>query len=101
MTRPLRNAYCCYCRRTLTPAAENKETSFSMDHVIAQSEGGWKRVPCCRKCNLLKDNLPTNDWFWFIGAHPRWWKEFKLPSQVARVVREYRFMVAAERRAAS
>lgn len=84
-------AYCMYCKRPLTPPGERTGTSFTFDHVKAQSLGGWKRVPCCQKCNNLKDNLPMEDWFWFIRSFPRWWKLFDAPQQVVeRVRQEYR-----------
>lgn len=79
--------YCCYCKRDLTPAHPIRSMSFTLDHVKAQSEGGRRRVPCCHKCNLLKDNLPMVDWFWFISKHSRWWKLFDSPAQVLDVVR--------------
>lgn len=101
MSRPIGNAFCCYCKRGLTPAIKELETSFTFDHVKCQSTGGVKRVPCCRKCNLLKDCLSVPDWFWFIRNHPRWWKEFKVPSQVARVIREHRLAEAKARAAAA
>jgi hypothetical protein len=87
-------AHCCYCKRDLGPPQPEKPTSLTWDHVRAESDGGWKRVPCCRQCNFLKGNTPPDDWFWFIGAHPRWWKEFTNPSQVTRVIREFRFAQA-------
>ena len=65
--------------------------SFTRDHVRAESQGGWRRVPCCRKCNLLKGDLQPGDWFWFIAAWPRWWKQFDTPAQVKVAIRdEYR-----------
>ena len=82
------NPYCCYCKRPLAPADDGGGQSFTLDHVHAKSQGGWRRVPCCKKCNLLKDDLPANDWFWFIGAFPRWWKLFDAPQQVVSAVRE-------------
>jgi hypothetical protein len=47
-----------------------------------ESDGGIKRLPCCRHCNFLKDNMPPEDWFWFIGANPGWWRTFTHPAQV-------------------
>lgn len=94
MTRPLRSAFCMYCKRSLTPARAEMGTSFTFDHVRAQSDGGWKRVPCCRKCNHLKSNLPADDWFAFIRAHPRWWKLFDTPAQVARAAMQMRTLAA-------
>lgn len=88
---------CCYCKRQLDPSEPERPTSLTWDHVRAESDGGWKKVPCCRKCNFLKDNLTPEDWFWFIGVHPRWWKEFHHPAQVARIVREFRFSQAKRR----
>lgn len=81
---------CKYCGRRLTPATPHCDTSFTLDHVKAASTGGWKRVPCCRKCNMLKADLHMEDWFWFIGAFQRWWKTFDTPAQVAIRVREER-----------
>ena len=72
----------------MTPAAQMCGTSFTLDHVKAESQGGWKRVPCCRKCNLLKGDLEPSDWFWFIGAWPRWWKQFDTPAQVMVAIRD-------------
>lgn len=90
--RPLPGApYCKYCKRQLTPAEPATGTSFTLDHVRARSAGGWRRVPCCRKCNMLKDDLPMEDWFWFISKFQRWWKTFDSPQQVLDQVRaEYR-----------
>lgn len=87
-------ANCCYCKRHLDLPTPERSTSLTWDHVRAESDGGVKKVPCCRQCNHLKDNLPTEDWFWFINSHPRWWKEFTNPSQVRRVIREFRFAQA-------
>lgn len=90
--------WCCYCKRPLTPAEPVCSTSFTLDHVRAESHGGWKRVPCCSKCNLLKADLPPADWFWFIGAFKRWWKTFDTPAQVLDQVRaEYRRRAYANR----
>lgn len=86
-----RHVTCCYCERQLQTRNRDATDGLTFDHVRAESDGGWKKVPCCRKCNFLKDNLPPDDWFWFIATHPRWWKEFANPSQVKRVVREFRF----------
>lgn len=80
--------YCKYCKRLLTPSGEQAGTALTFDHVKPQSDGGWRRVPCCRTCNQLKGNLPMEDWFWFIGAFKRWWKTFSTPAQVRDVVRE-------------
>lgn len=88
MGRMQGNPYCCYCKRQLTPPEPPNGTSFTLDHVKAQSSGGWKRVPCCRKCNMLKDDLPMVDWFWFIANFPRWWKLFDSPVQVLNQVRQ-------------
>ena len=82
--------FCCYCKRPLTPAEPFTGTSFTLDHVVAESHGGWRRVPCCRACNLLKGDLARDDWFWFIGVFKRWWKEFDTPAQVREIVREER-----------
>lgn len=79
--------YCKYCNRQLIAAELQRSDSFTFDHVRAQEVGGWRRVPCCRKCNMLKDNLPVDDWFWFIGAFSRWWKTFDTPAQVLDQVR--------------
>lgn len=84
-------AWCYYCERELTPAGTEKGNSFTLDHVRPESQGGWRRVPCCRKCNLLKGDLDPSEWFWFIRAWPRWWKLFDTPAQVVVAVRdEYR-----------
>lgn len=82
---------CCYCKRELSPPDSGFSTALTFDHVRAKSQGGVKTVPCCVKCNLLKDNLSVDDWNWFTATHPRWWKEFTVPSQVHRIVREFRF----------
>lgn len=92
-----KRVHCCYCKRDLTPPQPECSTSLTWDHVKAESAGGWKKVPCCRKCNFLKDNLSPEDWFWFIATHPRWWKEFANPAQVFRVVREFRLAQAQAR----
>lgn len=92
--RGRRRAHCCYCKRDLAPAQPERSTSMTFDHVRAESAGGWKKVPCCRKCNNLKDDLSPEDWFWFIATHPRWRKEFTLCSQVKRIVREFRWAQA-------
>lgn len=86
--------YCCYCKRQLDPPQPEKWTSLTFDHIRAESQGGTRKVPSCRKCNFLKDDLTPGEWFWFIQAHPRWWKEFSLPSQVKRIVREHHFAEA-------
>lgn len=88
---------CCYCKRPLQDRDKNATDGLTFDHVKAESAGGWKKVPCCRKCNFLRDDIEPDDWFWFIATHPRWWKEFALPSQVKRVVREFRFAQAQAR----
>lgn len=88
---------CCYCNRPLQTRDRDATDGLTFDHVKPESQGGWKKVPCCRKCNFLKDDMLPDDWFWFIDLHPRWWKEFTLPSQVARVVREFRFAQAQAR----
>jgi hypothetical protein len=85
---------CCYCKRQLDPPQPEIPTALTWDHVKPESDGGWKRVPCCRRCNFLKDNLTPPDWFWFIGAHPGWWKHFTHPEQVRTAVREFRFAQA-------
>lgn len=82
--------YCMYCKRPLSPALPVRDTSFTFDHVKPQSEGGHRRVPCCRKCNMLKGNTAMEDWFWFIGAFARWWKTFNTPGEVALKIREER-----------
>lgn len=98
MTKPPmwqgRRVTCCYCKRQLDPSVPERPTSMTWDHVKAESDGGVRKLPCCRQCNHLKDNLPVEDWFWFIGAHPGWVKEFKNPAQVRRVIREFRFSQA-------
>jgi hypothetical protein len=86
VNRPFRRAHCFYCKRELTPPLPERGTSFTLDHVRAQADGGWRRVPCCRKCNGLKGDLLVDEWFWFIGAFPRWWKLFDTPGQVVRSV---------------
>lgn len=85
-------AHCCYCKRELSPSEPVRSTSFTFDHVKATSLGGWKRVPCCHKCNFLKGDLHLEEWFWFIRhpAHARWWKLFDLPGQVREFVRRER-----------
>lgn len=89
MSRPLMGRPICkYCTRELTPTTSPADTAFTFDHVKSQAEGGWKRVPCCRKCNMLKADLPMDSWFWFIGTFKRWWKTFDTPQQVRERVRE-------------
>jgi hypothetical protein len=91
MKRPaIGRPHCCYCKRELAPANPPTPRSFTLDHVKALSLGGWKRVPCCRQCNLLKGDLHMDEWFWFISAFSRWWKVFDTPLQVAEKVREER-----------
>lgn len=85
---------CCYCKRQLDPTEPERPTSLTWDHVRPESDGGIKKLPCCRQCNFLKDNLQPDDWFWFIGAHPRYYREFANPSQVLRIIREFRFTQA-------
>lgn len=88
MTRPLIGRPTCkYCSRELSATTSTSGTAFTLDHVKAKSDGGWKRVPCCRACNNLKADLPMADWFWFIGAFKRWWKTFDTPAQVLDQVR--------------
>jgi len=99
MKRPRHQGYCCYCKRQLTPAEPERSTSLTRDHVNAVCLGGGRWVPCCRKCNMLKGDLGTADWFWFIDTHPRWWKRFDTNEQVKRVVREFRFAQAMARKA--
>lgn len=82
---------CHYCERHLTPSHGDIGTSFTFDHVRPASTGGTKRVPCCRKCNQLKGDLPAHDWYWFIRAFPRWWKLFDTAAQVAdKILDEHR-----------
>jgi hypothetical protein len=88
---------CCYCKRQLQDRDPDATDGMTWDHVKPESQGGFKKVPCCRKCNQLKDDIPTEDWFWFIGTHQRWWKEFTNSSQVKRVIREFRFAQAQAR----
>lgn len=86
-----RRVTCAYCKRQLEATMPEIDLSLTWDHVRPESDGGWKRIPSCRKCNFLKDNLPPEDWFWFIGAHPGYWRQFDHPRQVAGVIREFRF----------
>lgn len=89
MTRPLYGKpHCKYCQRQLEPTNSPRDTAFTLDHVKAQAEGGWRRVPCCRKCNELKGDLPMESWFWFIGAFERWWKTFANHHEVVTAVRQ-------------
>lgn len=99
MTRRLEpgNPWCRYCKRPLLLARLNASNSMTFDHVIPQARGGWKRVPCCRKCNMLKSDLDHDDWFWFIQTFPRWWKTFDTPEQVLAMVRQGRRMEAYAR----
>lgn len=92
--------YCCYCRRELTAPEPERSTSLTRDHVHSQASGGMIWVPCCRKCNQLKGDLPIEQWRWFIGHHPRWWKTFDTNEQVRRVIREYIFAQAVAMREA-
>lgn len=101
MTRPQPGSTCCYCKRVLLPTQPERDLSFTFDHVKCQASGGFRKVPCCRKCNSLKDDIAVGDWFWFIDAHPRWWKEFRFTSQVKRVVMEYKRMLATARAASA
>jgi 5-methylcytosine-specific restriction endonuclease McrA len=100
MKRARDGAFCCYCKRPLTHALPECSTSFTFDHVKCLSDGGWKRVPCCRKCNNLKGNLGMDEWFWFIRAHERWWKTFATPAQVASAVHAFKIASAYARKAA-
>lgn len=98
MKRPQTSAYCCYCKRPLTPGKDQKGTSFTLDHVKARAAGGFRRVPCCHKCNQLKSDMHMEDWFWFIRAFPRWWKRFDTHEQVmVRIQEEYRRRAYANR----
>lgn len=87
-TRP--RPYCCYCKRPLAPMHPETGLSQTWDHVLAESRGGTRKVPCCRTCNGLKGDLPTDDWFWFISCHTRWWKLFPNNETVAAVCRQER-----------
>jgi hypothetical protein len=86
----LSRPYCCYCKRDLLPAEPECGLSFTYDHIRAESAGGSRRVPCCRKCNGLKGDLHPDEWFWFIRAHPRWWKLYDHPNQVRDAIRQER-----------
>lgn len=99
MKGPPGKPYCCYCKRELSPSNSGRSTAFTLDHVKAESLGGWKRVPCCKKCNHLKDDLAMSDWFWFIQNHPRWWKLYRGPEDVKVTIRAYRFEQAMKRKA--
>lgn len=83
-----RRPHCCYCKRQLDPPVPERPTSLTFDHILAESEGGRYKVPCCLRCNNLKDNLDPQDWFLFIDSTPGWWRTFTNPRQVREAVRE-------------
>ncbi|PZO89082.1 MAG: hypothetical protein DI623_11425, partial [Sphingomonas sanxanigenens] len=60
--------------------------AFTYDHVVPESRGGQRFLPCCRKCNELKADLPIGCWLWFIDHYARWWRTFTSPSQVRNVI---------------
>jgi hypothetical protein len=83
--------HCYWCKRQLTPAEQQREDSFTMDHIRPLSRnpvhgGNTRTVPCCLKCNQLKGNLPAHDWHMIMGKFPRWWKLFDNADQVFRAV---------------
>ncbi len=90
MKRLIRRKTCLYCKRELTLPSPPGGTSFTWDHVRPKSQGGWKRAPCCWDCNNLKGDLDVDEWFWFIGAAPRWWKRYANSDQVRDAIRQER-----------
>lgn len=52
----------------------------------AKSHGGWKTVQCCRQCNNLKGDIFVEEWFWFIGRHPKYWKTFRTEHEIKAVL---------------
>lgn len=57
-----RNDRCSICGCSLDKTTTLNDNSFTEDHVIPKSRGGTNATtnkrPCCRRCNLLKGNLP-------------------------------------------
>lgn len=98
---PLRRgkATCCYCKRELTPALPEKSTSFTLDHVKAESWGGFRKVPCCRKCNQLKSDIDMSQWWWFVKNTPRYWKLYDTTEQVMARIRDRIVEMAYENKA--
>ena len=97
MKRPHDRAYCCYCKRELTPPIPERSTSLTRDHTVPMADGGVRWVPCCLACNRLKGSIALSDWFWFIRRHPRWWKTFRTNAEVSATIREHRFAEAVRR----
>jgi hypothetical protein len=54
--------------------------------VVPASRGGWKKVPCCRKCNGLKADLDPTLWRWFTEMYPGWWKTFNTHKEVRAAI---------------
>lgn len=68
----IRDGCCAYCgvRMVTTP---NSERQFTIDHVIAKSNGGdnsaSNRLPCCKRCNYMKG---SNSLDYFLGQVQVW-----------------------------
>jgi hypothetical protein len=92
---PRKGAYCCYCKRALTPSGTNHSTSFTWDHVRPRSHGGTYKVPCCLTCNNLKGDFTPEQWDRVRAKFPEWWKLFKHRGELLLALRQARWSIAA------
>lgn len=75
-TRPKKGAHCYWCKRALEPSWSRSQTAFTRDHIVPQSAGGKKWVPCCRACNHMKSNMLPDAWLYFMSRYPEWWVHY-------------------------
>lgn len=86
---------CLYCRREMVAPTKDCDRAFTLDHVKAKSLGGWKRAPCCRKCNELKGDCSFDEWLWITANIQRWWKLFATNKDVRLALSNARQMLAS------
>lgn len=73
--RRIRSPRSCYwCGRQLEGPGSPSSVALTRDHVLPQSRGGVRTVPCCRTCNNLKGNMLPEEWRAFMVANPEWWR---------------------------
>lgn len=79
MKRP---AHCYWCKRQLEPSWSQGQCAFTKDHIVPQSEGGKKWLPCCRACNTMKADMSPERWREFMADFPRWWQHYPMTAAV-------------------
>lgn len=78
---------CTYCRRELAGPRSGSRVAATADHVMPQSVGGRRKVPCCRQCNNLKGDIHPSVWRWFTEMFPAWWRTFRTNGEVVAACR--------------